>query len=77
VRVVDEGLLIGGKLEVELAGAKSELSADLLGALSSFPCLSAGRRVLFFDPGVVTLSAREGDVAGCSNRNVLTDFSAG
>ena len=33
MRVVDEGLLIGGKLEVELTGAVSELSADLLGGL--------------------------------------------
>ena len=44
MRVVDEGLLIGGKREVELTRVGSELSADLLGALSSFPCLSAGRQ---------------------------------
>jgi hypothetical protein len=75
VRVVDEGLLIGGKLEVELTGAVSDLSADLLGALSTFPCLSAGRRVRFFDQGVDTFSALKGEVAGCSNRNLATDGS--
>jgi hypothetical protein len=68
VRVVGEGLLIGGKLEVELTGAVSKLSADLLGALLSFPCLSAGRRVRFLDHGVVTFSALKGEIAGCSNR---------
>ena len=75
MRVVDEGLLIGGKREVELTRVGSELSADLLGALSSFPCLSAGRRVRFFDLGVVTFSALKGEVVGCSNRNVATDSS--
>jgi hypothetical protein len=75
VRVVDEGLLIGCKLEVELTGAVSELSADLLGAWSGFRCLSAGRRVRFFDHGVVAFSALKGEVAGCSKRNVATDGS--
>ena len=75
MRVVDGGLLTGGKPEVELTGAVSELSADLLGGLSSFPCFSAGRRVRFCDRGVVAFSALKGEVVGCSKRNVATDGS--
>jgi hypothetical protein len=70
VRVVDEGLLIGGKREVELTRVGSELSADLLGAWSGFRCLSVGRRVRFFDRGIVAFSVLKGEVAGCSKRNV-------
>jgi hypothetical protein len=75
VRVLDEGLLTGGKPEVELTGAVSELSAHLLGALSSLTCRSAGRRVCFFDRGVVAFSALKGEVVGCSKRNMATDGS--
>jgi hypothetical protein len=75
VRVVDEGLLRGGKLEVELTGVVSEMSANVLGSWSSFPCFSVGRRVRFFDRGVVAFSALKGAVVGCSKRNVATDGS--
>jgi hypothetical protein len=76
VRVVGKGLSTSGKPEVELTGAVSDLSACLLGTLSSFPCFSAGRRVRFFDRGVVAFSALRREVVGCSNRNIVaTDGS--
>ena len=59
MRVVDDGLSTGGKPEVELIGAVSNLSADVLGALSNFSCLSAERRVRFSDLGVVAFPALE------------------
>jgi hypothetical protein len=71
VRVVDEGSPTGGKPEVELTGAVSELSADLLGALSSFSCFSAGRRLRFSDLGVSAFSALVSEVVGCRNRSFV------
>ena len=71
MRVVDEGLSTGGKPEVELTGAVSHLSADVIGALSSFSCFSAGRRVRFSDLGVLAFSALRSEVVGCFNRSIV------
>jgi hypothetical protein len=71
VRVVDEGLSTGGKPEVELTGAVSDLSADVLGAWSSFSFSSAGRRFHVFDLGVPAFSALRSEVVGCSNRDIV------
>ena len=64
MRVVDEGLSTGGKPEVELIGAVSNLSADVLGALSNFSCFSAERRVRFSDLGVAAFPTLRSEVAG-------------
>ena len=70
MRVVDDGWTTGGKPEVELIGAVSSLSADVLGALSSFSCFSAERRDRFSDLGVVAFPALRREVAGCFNRSI-------
>jgi hypothetical protein len=76
VRVADEGLATGGKPEAELTGAGSRPSADFLEASSSFPCFLGGRRVRFFDRGVVASPALRREVVGGSNRNIVaTDGS--
>ena len=77
MRVVDEGLSTGGKPEVELTGAVSDLSADVLGALSSFSCFSAGRRVRFSDLGVPAISTLRSEVAGCFNRSIVATATDG
>jgi len=71
VRVVDEGLPTGGKPEVELTGAGSHPSADVIGALSSFSCFSAGRRVRFSDLCILALTALGSEVARCFNRSIV------
>jgi hypothetical protein len=71
VRVVDEGLATGGKPEVELTGAVSDMSVDVLGAWSSFSCFSAGRRVRFSDLGVLAFTAIGSEVARCFNRSIV------
>ena len=71
MRVVDEGLSTGGKPEVELTGAVSAMSADVLGAWSSFSFFSAGRRFRFSDLGVPVFSALRSEVVGCSNRGIV------
>jgi hypothetical protein len=68
VRVADEGLSTGGEPEVELTGTVSSLAGDVLGALSSFLCLSAGRRVRFSDLGVPASSALRRE--GCFNQSI-------
>jgi hypothetical protein len=77
VRVVDDGLSTGGKPEVELIGAVSNLSADVLGALSSFSCLSAGRRDRFSDLRVPAFSALRSEILGCSNRRIVATATDG
>jgi len=77
VRVVDEGLLAAGKLEVELTGAVSDLPADVLGTLSSFSFFSAGWRVRFFDLGVPAFSALRSEVVGCFNRSIVATATDG
>ena len=59
MRAVDEGLSTGAELEVETIGAVSETSADVLEAGSNLACFSAGRRIRFFDLGVLA-SMRSG-----------------
>jgi hypothetical protein len=71
VRVVDEGLSTGGEPEVELTGAVSALSADVLGVLSSFSCFSAGRRVRFSDLAVTAFSTLRSEVVACFNRSIV------
>ena len=70
MRVVDEDLSTGGKLEVELTGAVSDMSADVIAAWSSFSCFSAGRRVRFSDLEVPAFTAIESEVARCFNRSI-------
>ena len=70
MRVVDDGLSTGGEPEAEFTGAVSDLSADVLGALSSFSCFSAERRDRFSDLGVVAFPALRCEVVGCSNRSI-------
>ena len=77
MRVVDEGVLAAGKLEVELTGAVSDLSADVLGALSSFSFFSAGWRVRFSDLGVPAFSALRSEVVGCFNRSIVATATDG
>jgi hypothetical protein len=77
VRVVDDGLSTGGEPEVEFTGAVSDLSADVLEALSSFSCFSAGRWVRFSDLGVPAFSALRSEVVGCSNRRIVATATDG
>jgi hypothetical protein len=71
VRVVDKSLSTGGKSEVELTGAVSDMSGDVLEAWSSFSFFSAGRRFRFSDFGVPAFSALSSEVVGCSNRGIV------
>ena len=71
MRVVDEGLSTGGEPEVELTGAVSAPSADVLGVLSSFSCFSAGRRVRFSDLAVTAFSTLRSEVVACFNRSIV------
>ena len=73
MRVVDEGLSTGGKPEVELTGAGSHPSADVLGTWSSSSCFSAGRRVRFSDFGLPGFSTLRSEVVGCFNRSIGGD----
>ena len=72
MRAVDEGLSTSGKPEVELTGAVSNLSAGVLGTLSSFSCFSAGRRVRFSDLGVPAISTLRSEVVGRFNRSIVS-----
>jgi hypothetical protein len=71
VRAVDEGLSTGAKLEVETIGAVSDMSADVLEAGSNLACFSAGRRIRFFDLGVLASDALGSEGVGLSNRGAM------
>lgn len=71
MRVGDEGLLTGGKPEVELIGAVSDLPGDVLEALSSFSCFSVERRIRFSDLGVLAFSALRSEVLRGFNRSIV------
>ena len=71
MRVVDDGFSTGGKPDVELIGAVSNVSADVLGALSSFSCLSAGRRDRFSNLRVPAFSTLRSEVVACFNRSIV------
>ena len=71
MRAVDEGLSTGAKLEVETIGAVSETSADVLEAGSNLACFSAGRRIRFFDLGVLASDALGSEGVGLSNRGAM------
>jgi hypothetical protein len=71
VRVVDNGSSTGGKPEVELIGAVSAPSADVLGVLSSFSCFSAGPRVRLSDLDLTAFSTLRSEVVACFNRSIV------
>ena len=64
MRVVDEGLSTGGKPEVELTGAVSDMSADVLEACSNFSSFFARRRVRFSDLDAAAFEALKSRGAG-------------
>jgi hypothetical protein len=71
VRAVDEGLSKGAKLGVETIGAVSDTSADVLEAGSNLACFSAGRRIRFFDLGVLASDALGSEGVRLSNRGAV------
>ena len=70
MRVVDEGLSTSGKPEVELTGAVSDMSGDVLAVWSSFSCFSAGAGSVSQDLDVLAFTAIGSEVARCVNRSI-------
>ena len=70
MRVVDEGLATGGKPEVELTGAVSDMSVDDRSAVELL-LLFCRTPVRFSDLGVLAFTAIGSEVARCFNRSIV------